>query len=103
MATVSNLGSIGLESTLGDCLKTITTGSRSELTASSLDIKNGPVWVRLNHPLASRRGTRVGIGSYNRVENPSSCRNHCWFDSVAKSSECPDHSRGADSLGLFAY
>ena len=33
----------------------------------------------------------------------SSCRNQCRFDSVAKGSECPDHSRSAGSLGLFAY
>ena len=33
----------------------------------------------------------------------SSCRNRCRFDSVTKVSECPDHSRSAGSLGLFAY
>ncbi len=36
-------------------------------------------------------------------KSPSSCLISQGFDSVAKGSECPDHSRGADSLGLFAY
>src|SRR5215472_3967022 len=32
---------------------------------------------------------------------PSSCRNHWRFNSVAKGSECPDHSRSPSSLSLF--
>src|SRR5215469_3256676 len=34
---------------------------------------------------------------------PSSGGSQCRFDSVAKHPECTDHSRGADSLGLFGH
>ena len=44
------------------------------------------------------RSTNLSTGS----KMPSSCRNQCRFDSVAKGSKCPDHSRSAHSLRLFA-
>ena len=47
--------------------------------------------------------TLAGVGLTGSKILSSSCRNQCRFDSVAKGSECPDHSRSAGSLGLFAY
>ena len=41
--------------------------------------------------------------TYQQGRNSLPHADHCWFDSVAKGSECPDHSGGADSLGFFAY
>src|SRR5215472_6597624 len=54
-------------------------------------------------PLSHNALTAKKANKRRRVENPLSCRNHCRFDSVAKGSECPNHSCSADALCLFTY
>ena len=51
------------------------------------------------HSFAPKKAKEKRTGS----KIPSSCRNHCRFDSVAKGSECPNHSCSADALCLFTY
>ena len=51
---------------------------------------------------------RVGPGAFTPSpsqarKSRSSCGNTYRFDSVAKRSQCPDHSRSAGSLSLFTY
>src|SRR5262244_2535645 len=63
---------------------------------------------RLNRSVGEKSPCRVGPGNFTPSRSQarksrSSCRNTYRFDSVAKRSQCPDHSRSAGSLSLFTY
>jgi len=56
--------------------------------------------------LVNARDTKNLPGRKSDVQgrkSRTSCRISQRFESVAKFPECPDHSRGAESLGLFAH